>query len=52
MQKDSVTFAIVLSLIDFFLSMVMISFIGLVLKMLPLLNRFGKFDEEKMRRGH
>jgi len=51
-QKDTLTFAIVLSLIDFFLSMVMISGIGIVLKLLPLLNRFGKLDEQKMRRGH
>ena len=52
MQKDTLTFAIVLSLIDFFLSMVMISGIGIVLMLLPRLNRFGKFDEQKMRRGH
>jgi hypothetical protein len=52
MQKDTFTFAIVLSVIDFFLSMVMITAIGVVLRLLPLLNRFGAFDEEKMRRGH
>ena len=52
MNKDTVTFSIVLSLIDFFLSMAMISGIGLVLKLLPLLNRIGKLDEESLRRGH
>ncbi len=52
MNKDTLTFAIILSLIDFFLSMVMISGIGLVLRLLPLLNRVGKLDEESMRRGH
>ncbi len=52
MDKDTVTFSIILSLIDFFLSMVMISGIGLILASLPLLNRLGKLDEESMRRGH
>jgi hypothetical protein len=52
MNKDTVTFAIVLSLIDFFLSMVMITGIGLVLRLLPLLNRVGKLDDESLRRGH
>jgi hypothetical protein len=52
MNKDTVTFAIILSFIDFFLSMVMISGIGAVLCLLPYLNRLGKLDEESMRRGH
>ncbi len=52
MNKDTLTFAVILSLIDFFLSMVMISGIGVVLGLLPLLNRLGKLDEESMRRGH
>ena len=52
MQKDSVTFAVLLSLIDFFLSILMISAIGVVLKLLPRLNRLGRLDEESMRRGH
>jgi hypothetical protein len=38
--------------IDFILSMVMISGIGFVLSLLPLLNRLGKLDEDSMRRGH
>ena len=52
MNKDTLTFAVILSLIDFFLSMVMITGIGLILTLLPLLNRFGALDEENMRRGH
>jgi hypothetical protein len=52
MEKDSVSFAILLSFIDFFLSMVLISGIGVVLKLLPYLNRLGKLDEDSMRRGH
>ena len=52
MEKDTVTFAILLSVIDFFLSGVMISGIGIVLWLLPNLNRLGKLDEESMRKGH
>ena len=52
MNKDTLTFAIILSLIDFFLSMVMITGIGLILGLLPFLNRLGALDEESMRRGH
>ena len=49
---STLTFAVILSLIDFFLSMVMITGIGLILSLLPLLNRLGALDEESMRRGH
>ncbi len=52
MEKDTLTFAVLLSVIDFILSMVMISGIGVVLSLLPLLNRLGKLDEDSMRRGH
>ena len=52
MNKDTVTFAVILSFIDFFLSIVMISAIGVVLSLLPRLNRFGKLDDEALRRGH
>ncbi len=50
--KDSITFSVFLSVIDFFLSMVMISGIGVILYLLPYLNRLGKLDEDSMRRGH
>ena len=52
MNKDTVTFAVMLSVIDFLLSGLMISGIGAVLYLLPYLNRLGKLDEESMRRGH
>lgn len=52
MEKDTLTFAIILSVIDFFLSLLMISGIGGILYLLPYLNRLGKLDEESMRRGH
>ncbi len=52
MEKDTVAFSVVLSAIDFFLSIVMISGIGGILYLLPYLNRLGKLDEESMRRGH
>jgi len=51
-NKDTVSFSIMLSVIDFFLSGVMITAIGVVLHLLPLLNRVGKLDEVSMRRGH
>jgi hypothetical protein len=51
-MPDSVYGAVMLSLVDFFLSMVMISGIGVVLALFPLLNRLGKVDEAKLRQGH
>ena len=50
--KDTLTFAVLFSVIDFILSMVMISGIGFVRSLLLLLNRLGKLDEDSMRRGH
>ncbi|MGC4106951.1 MAG: hypothetical protein QM753_11475 [Thermomicrobiales bacterium] len=47
---DTLEGAIILSLIDFFLSIVMIAFIGVVLALMPLLNRVGKLDDETLRR--
>ena len=52
LEKDTVTFAVILSVIDFFLSMLLLSGIGVILWLLPFLNRLGKLDEESMRRGH
>lgn len=49
---DTLTGAILLSLIDFFLSFVMISGIGVVLALFPLFNRLGTIDESKLRDGH
>ncbi len=44
---DSFTGAMILSVIDFFLSFVFISFIGVVLHFFPLLNRLGEVKERK-----
>jgi hypothetical protein len=49
---DTVDGAILLSVIDFVLSIVMISGIGVILALFPLLNRFGRVDEDKLRHGH
>jgi hypothetical protein len=51
-MPDSVYGAVMLSLVDFFLSMLMISSIGVVLALFPLLNRLGKVDEAALRQGH
>jgi len=51
MNKDTVSFAIILSVIDFILSIVMITGIGLVLSWLPLLDRLGKLDDQSILRG-
>jgi hypothetical protein len=48
MPKDSLTFALVLSIIDYCLCFVMVSGIGFVIYLLRYLNRFGKLDEKKM----
>ncbi|NLH83691.1 MAG: hypothetical protein GX458_23015 [Phyllobacteriaceae bacterium] len=49
---DTVTGAVLLSVIDFFLSIVMITGIGVVLALFPLFNRLGKIDEKSLRDGH
>jgi hypothetical protein len=51
-MPDSLYGAFMLSFIDFFMSMVMISSIGVVLALFPLLNRLGKVDEKMLRDGH
>jgi hypothetical protein len=51
-MPDSLYGAFMLSFIDFFMSMVMISGIGVVLALFPLLNRLGKVDERALRHGH
>ena len=53
MIPDSVYGAILLSIIDFFLSFVVISGIGFILSLFPYLNRLGEIDEKKLREvGH
>ncbi len=51
-MPDTLQGAFMLSLIDFFMSMAMITGIGVVLALFPLLNRLGKVDEEALRRSH
>lgn len=48
---DTLHGAILLSIIDFLLSFVIISGIGLILAVLPYVNRLWKIDEAKLRRG-
>lgn len=49
--SNTVDGAVILSIIDFILSFVIISGIGVILAILPVVNRFWKIDEEKLRRG-
>ena len=44
---DSLIGALLLSVIDFFLSFIFISFIGVILHFFPLLNRLGEVKERK-----
>jgi len=49
---DSVYGAVLISIIDFVLSFLIISGIGVVLALLPLVNRHWGVDEAKLRAGH
>ena len=44
--------AIILSVIDFFLSFVIIAGIGVILALFPYLNRLGSISDEHLRSGH
>ena len=48
---DTVAGAIIISVIDFILSFVIISGIGVIIAVLPVCNRFWKINEEKLRNG-
>ena len=48
---NTVEGAFILSIIDFLLSFLIISGIGVILAFLPTVNRFWKIDEAKLRRG-
>jgi hypothetical protein len=48
---DSMYGAVILSIIDFILSMVMITAIGVVLYLFPLLNKLGKLDDQTIRQS-
>ena len=49
---DTLAGAIAISVIDFILSFVIISGIGVLLKLLPLVNRRWRIDEKKLKAGH
>ena len=49
MIPDTLQGALTLSLIDFFLSIVVISGIGVILALFPYLNRLGKLDDRRLR---
>ena len=51
MIPDTVYGAILLSIIDFFLSFVVIAGIGVIMALFPYLNRLGEIDEKKLREG-
>lgn len=43
---DTIDGAVILSIIDFVLSLLFISAIGILLYFLPIINRFGEVDED------
>jgi hypothetical protein len=47
MLTDTMTSAVVLSIVDFCMSFVFISFIGIILSFFPLINKIGEMKEEK-----
>jgi hypothetical protein len=49
---DNMEGAIVLSLVDFFLSIVIIWGISWILYLFPYLNKLGKIDEDRLKSGH
>jgi hypothetical protein len=48
-MPDTVYGAVLISVIDFFLSMAIITGIGVVLALFPLLNRLGRIDDSTLR---
>lgn len=49
---DTVYGAVIISIIDFLLSFVIISGIGVVLAVLPVVNRRWKIEDAKLKQGH
>jgi hypothetical protein len=49
---DTMEGAIVLSIVDFFLSLVIIWLISLVLYAFPLVNKLGNVTDESLKGGH
>lgn len=49
---DTIEGAIILSLVDFFLSIVIIYGISLILHIFPQLNKLGRLTDEDLKAGH
>ena len=49
---DSVYGAVLISIIDFFLSFLIIAGIGVILAVLPMVNRFWSIDDKDLKAGH
>ena len=49
---DTLDGAVILSIVDFFLSIVIIWGISLVLYIFPLLNKLGNVTDEQLKSGH
>jgi len=49
---DTLQGALIISIIDFILSFAIISGIGVVLAVLPLVNRYWSIDEKFLKGGH
>jgi len=49
---DNIHGAILISIIDFVLSFVIISGIGVVLAILPVVNRYWTIDDKDLKGGH
>lgn len=49
---DSIHGAILISIIDFVLSFVIIAGIGVVLAILPIVNKYWELDEKELKSGH
>ena len=49
---DTLDGAIILSIVDFFLSIVIIWLISLVLYLFPHLNKLGRVTDEQLKGGH
>ncbi len=52
MIPDTLEGAILLSVIDFFLSFIIIGGIGVVLSLFPYLNRLGEISDHDLKAGH
>jgi hypothetical protein len=52
MIPDTIQGAIILSVIDFFLSFVIIGGIGIVLALFPNLNQLGEVSDQDLKAGH